>query len=122
MPDCVYCSVAAEDAWVLTALVVAVPHPAPLASCHVTVAPRRHVPAFYDLDVQEQRAVWDTLALLRERISGSLTVEGFDVGFADADGPDGHTFIHLIPRIPGESWDRPTGVEWVDLGSETGSH
>ena len=83
------------------------------------VAPRRHVAAFYDLDVQEQRIIWDLLAQLRERITESLKIEGFDVGFADyptGDEGSGHAFVHLIPRIPGESVQRPRGVEWVDLG------
>jgi diadenosine tetraphosphate (Ap4A) HIT family hydrolase len=85
------------------------------------VAPRRHVGAFYDLDVQEQRMIWDALAQLRLRIKASLNVEGFDVGFADAppnDDGTGHAFVHLIPRIAGENYDKPRGVEWVDLGSQ----
>jgi diadenosine tetraphosphate (Ap4A) HIT family hydrolase len=107
-----------EDAWVLTDYVVAVPHTHPLASCHVVVAPRRHVAAFYDLDVQEQRMIWDALGQLRERIRTSLNVDGFDVGFVDAPPGEegtGHAFVHLIPRIPGESYDKPRGVEWVAL-------
>jgi diadenosine tetraphosphate (Ap4A) HIT family hydrolase len=105
----------------LTEFVVAVPHANPLATCHIIVAPRRHVAAFYDLDVQEQRMIWDALAQLRERIKASLTVEGFDVGFADATAAEngsGHAIVHLIPRVPGETYERPHGVEWVDLGSQ----
>src|ERR1019366_1851813 len=45
---CPYCSVSPEDAWVFTDFVTAKPHPSPLASCHLVVAPRRHVAAFYD--------------------------------------------------------------------------
>jgi len=117
LPDCLYCS-APEDAWVLTDDVVAVPHPTPLASCHVVVAPRRHVPAFYDLDVAEQRRIWDTLSELRRRIKASLNVSGFDVGFADGDpnDPGAHAHIHVIPRIEGDQVELPGGVEWVDLG------
>jgi diadenosine tetraphosphate (Ap4A) HIT family hydrolase len=121
LSNCPICAIASEDAWVLTEFVVAIPHTNPLTSCHVIVAPRRHVGAFYDLDVQEQRMIWDTLALLRTRIKTSLNVEGFDVGFADAPPNDdgaGHAFVHLIPRIAGESYDKPRGVEWVDLGSQ----
>lgn len=63
--------------------------------------------------------IWDALAQLRERITASLNVEGFDVGFADAPAGDpAHALVHLIPRIPGESYDKPRGVEWVDLGSQ----
>lgn len=65
--------------------------------------------------------IWDALAQLRIRIKTSLNVEGFDVGFADAppgDDGTGHAFVHLIPRIAGENYDKPRGVEWVDLGSQ----
>jgi diadenosine tetraphosphate (Ap4A) HIT family hydrolase len=121
LANCLICSIASEDAWVLTEFVVAVPHSSALTSCHVLVAPRRHVATFYDLDVQEQRMIWDALGQLRDRISSSLNVEGYDVGFVDAPaGDDGsaHAYVHLIPRIPGESYEKPRGVEWVDLGSQ----
>src|SRR3954454_16765071 len=113
--SCSYCA-SPEDAWIVTDDVLAVPHPSPLASCHVIVAPRRHVPGFYDLDVGEQRALWDVLRDLRARISASLHVEGFDVGFVEgsADDPDAHTYLHVIPRIAGDHVALPSGVEWVD--------
>jgi diadenosine tetraphosphate (Ap4A) HIT family hydrolase len=104
---------------VSTEYVVAVPHPDPLAACHLIVAPRRHVAAFYDLDVQEQRMLWDALAQLRQRIAASLDVEGFDAGFLDAPvsgDPDFHTLVHLVPRIPGKRRTLSANAEWVDLG------
>jgi diadenosine tetraphosphate (Ap4A) HIT family hydrolase len=121
LATCAYCSVSPEDAWITTEFVVAQPRPGSSAACHVIVAPRRHVAAFYDLDVQEQRMIWHALAELRERITGSLQVEGFDAGFVDAPrGDDGsfHCYVHLIPRIAGESAIRPDGADWVDLGSQ----
>ena len=124
LPTCRYCFIAEDDAWVLTEFVVAFPHPDPLATCHVIVAPRRHVRAFYDLDVQEQRMLWNALGQLRERIMASLNVEGFAAGFVDAAaGDDGsaHAYVHLIPRIPGEWVELPGDAEWVDLGLPEGS-
>jgi diadenosine tetraphosphate (Ap4A) HIT family hydrolase len=119
LSNCPYCFFTAEDAWIFNADVIALPHPAPLASCHVLVAPRRHVPAFYDLDVGEQRHIWDVLGELRKRITLSLHVNGFDVGFVDGrhDDPDAHTYVHVIPRIPGDHVELPSDAEWVDLDS-----
>jgi diadenosine tetraphosphate (Ap4A) HIT family hydrolase len=115
--DCPYCSATTEDAWIINDHAVAIPHPDSSISCHVIVAPRRHVAAFYDLDVQEQRMIWEMLRELRQRISQSLTVEGFDAGFVDVspDSEPAHTHVHLIPRVPGETGDRPAAAEWVDL-------
>jgi|ERR1035441_1755432 diadenosine tetraphosphate (Ap4A) HIT family hydrolase len=121
LSTCPYCSVAPEDAWVCTEFVVAVPHPVPLASCHLIVAPRRHVAAFYDLDVQEQRMIWDAISQLCRRITTSMAVEGFDAGFVDAPvgyEPGFHAYLHLLPRIPGQSVALPSDVEWVDLGRQ----
>ncbi len=64
--------------------------------------------------------IWDTLAILARRIAASFPVEGFDAGFVDA--PDGdeidfHTYVHLVPRIPGRRVTLPGNADWVDLGS-----
>ena len=86
----------------------------------MVVAPRRHVAAFYDLDVQEQRMIWNALAQLRQRIAPPLSVEGFDAGFVDApagDELDFHTHVHLVPRIAGQEVALPRDAEWVDLGA-----
>lgn len=121
MPPCQYCSVAPDDVWVSTEFVVAVPHPNPIVACHLIVAPRRHVAAFYDLDVQEQRMMWDALAQLSQRITTSIEVEGFYAGFVDAplgDELDFHTYVHLVPRMPGQKVALLAEGEWVDLGSQ----
>jgi len=115
LPTCLYCDVLPEEAWIITDDAVALPHPTPLTACHVLVAPRRHVLNFYDLDVHEQRMVWNLVADIQKRISAALKVDGFDVGFADstAEAP-GHAHIHVVPRPPGETLALPAGVEWVD--------
>ena len=118
LPDCLYCSTPVDDAWIVNEHAVAIPHPDSKTSCHVVIAPRRHVAAFYDLDVQEQRAIWDLLRELQRRIAESFVVQGFDAGFVDvrSGAEPAHTHVHLIPRIAGESVERSTGAEWVDLG------
>jgi diadenosine tetraphosphate (Ap4A) HIT family hydrolase len=119
LPDCPYCSAAPEDAWITNDHAVAIPRPDSRISCHVVIAPRRHVAAFYDLDVEEQRVIWEMLRELRQRISQTITVEGFDAGFVDvpAGSEPAHTHVHLIPRVRGESQELPEGAEWVDLSA-----
>jgi diadenosine tetraphosphate (Ap4A) HIT family hydrolase len=101
--------------------VVALPHPIPVSPCHLIVAPRRHVAAFYDLDVQEQRMIWEAISELCRRISASVAVEGFDAGFVDAPVSrqlDFHAYLHLVSRIPGPRVVLPSDAEWVDLGPQ----
>jgi diadenosine tetraphosphate (Ap4A) HIT family hydrolase len=116
LSNCPYCSASLEDAWIVNEHAVALPAPNAGASCHVIVAPRRHVPAFYDLDVQEQRVIWDMLRELRQRISRSLDVDKFDAGFVDARAGEepAHTHVHLVPRVGGQT-ARPAAAEWVAL-------
>jgi diadenosine tetraphosphate (Ap4A) HIT family hydrolase len=85
----------------------------------MVVAPRRHVVAFYDLDVGEQRYIWDVLSILRERISATLKVDGFDVGISDGaeNDPDAHAVVHLVPRLAGAKVVLPADIEWVVLDS-----
>jgi diadenosine tetraphosphate (Ap4A) HIT family hydrolase len=118
---CSFCTVSPDEAWIQTDFVVAVPHPSPIAPCHMVVAPRRHVAAFYDLDVQEQQLLWAVVQELRKRISTALKTDGFEVGFADGEG-SWHMHIHVIPRIPGEHLALPRDVEWVDLDKDSAGH
>ena len=93
---------------------MALPHPEPVTACHMVVIPRRHVAAFYDLDVQEQRVVWELVTEIRKRISTGLIVKGFEVGFVD--GPrngENHAHVQVIPRTDGDGVVLPDGVEWV---------
>ena len=83
------------------------------------VAPRRHVPGFYDLDVHEQRLVWSVVEEIRNRIASALKVDGFDVGFAEGrKDSTAHVHIHVVPRTPGEQVELPPDIEWV---SEAGA-
>jgi len=115
--ECPYCSIAPEDAWIATENAVAVPHSKPLTPFHVVIVPRRHVAAFYDLDVQEQRTIWAMVEAVRARISASLNVVGFDIGFEDTSPNDetpGHALVHVVPRPAGKRVTLPAGIEWVD--------
>ena len=119
LATCLYCAPAPEDTWILTEDVVAVPHPSPYTAFHVVVASLRHVTAFYDLDVGEQRSLWDVIGMLRERIAATLPVTGFDVGFQDAgaEEPDAHAVVHLMPRVTGAPVRLPGDIDWVVLDS-----
>jgi diadenosine tetraphosphate (Ap4A) HIT family hydrolase len=119
LKNCPYCDPASEDAWILTEDVMAVPHPSPFAAFHIVVAPRRHVTAFYDLDVGEQRGIWDVIGVLRDRICGTLPVTGFDIGFQDApvDEPDAHAVIHVMPRMADAPARLPGNIDWIILDS-----
>ena len=115
---CTICQVAPEDIWMSTNLVVAVPHADPIAPGHLVLAPRRHVANFYDLELVEQRALWNALSELCERIGATLDVSSFHAGFVDCTSGEQacfHTYIHLVPRVAQQPLSLPGGAEWVKL-------
>jgi ATP adenylyltransferase len=115
LSDCPYCALTPEEAWIATEDAIAFPHPHPLATCHMVVAPRRHVPTLYALDVAEQQELWSLVTEIRTRLARSMRLDGFHLGFVDSpDGEESHAFVHVVPRVSGESVVLPAGIEWVD--------
>ena len=111
--------VAPEEAWIATGGAFAIPHPEPLATCHMVVAPRRHVTSLYALDAVEQHEIWALVNEIRTRLARSMRIDGFHLGFVDFPEDSGsHAFVHVVPHIAGEPVDLPAGVEWVDPGGQ----
>ncbi len=85
----------------------------------MVVAPRRHVSSLYALDVAEQQEIWALVTEIRSRLARSMRVDGFHLGFVDfPEDDENHAFVHVVPRVAGESVDLPAGIEWVDPGGQ----
>ena len=114
---CPFCAHSPENTWAVSDDAIALRPAAPIVTGHITVAPRRHVGSFYDLDVQEQRAVWNLVGSVKAEIARSLGIATFRVGFADAErGTDGHAVVHVVPNASGEFLQLPESIEWVADG------
>lgn len=119
LTDCPYCSVSSDDARLSNELALALPAVPPLARFHFVIVPKRHAGAFYDLDVQEQRAIWSIIGESQQRLSKEMPMLGLDIGFQDSDDGSGHALVHIVPRLEGQTVQLTPGVEWVF--SESGS-
>ncbi len=75
------------------------------------VAPSRHVAGFYDLDVEEQRGLWNLVSEVRRHVMATLLVKSTSIGFEDGEENQGHTHIHVVPHRAG--LQLPGGIEWV---------
>lgn len=114
MPDsCPYCSISREDAWFSNDHAKAMPHRQPVSRFHFVIASARHVQAFYDLDVQEQRAIWGIVGDIQKRLAAEMRLEGFHIGFEDCPSSEDHAVVHVIPGIAGEHLQLPAEIEWV---------
>ena len=102
---------APEDAWIGSELAIGLPHPRPFAPLHLVIAPTRHVAAFYDLDVQEQGAIWVLIGAIKDR----LDVLDVDIGFEDGRSEEDHALVHVLPRIPAQPVKLPPGIDWVTV-------
>jgi diadenosine tetraphosphate (Ap4A) HIT family hydrolase len=88
-------------------------HPQPLMKFHFVIAPTRHVAAFYDLDVQEQGAIWVIIGEIEKRLASTMKLAGVDIGFEDGVTERDHAHVHLVPRTAERTITLPQGVEWV---------
>jgi diadenosine tetraphosphate (Ap4A) HIT family hydrolase len=81
--------------------------------------PTRHVPDFFELSADEQHAVWQRVAEVRQRLAQDFAPAGFNVGL-NAGSAAGqtvpHAHVHVIPRYDGDVSDPRGGVRWVIPG------
>jgi diadenosine tetraphosphate (Ap4A) HIT family hydrolase len=83
------------------------------------VVPTRHVSDFFELSADEQHAVWQRVAEVRQRLAQGFARAGFNVGL-NAGSAAGqtvpHAHVHVIPRYDGDVTDPRGGVRWVIPG------
>lgn len=89
------------------------PNPHPVARFHILIVPSRHVAAFYDLDVQEQHAIWEIIGEIQQKLSGEMKLLGVDIGFQDGHSEQDHAHVHVVPRTNGPAVLLPRDIEWV---------
>ena len=88
----------------------------PVADGHTLVVPRKHVASIYNLNSEEQKAVWNMVAAVRERLVNLGGSSGFTIGVNDgltAGQTIDHAHVHVIPRRAGDVQDPRGGIRWV---------
>lgn len=108
----------------------------PVTPGHTLIVPKRHIASFFEASKEEQAAMFELLAEMRERLisqpfslsesgetnqnsenAGSFSVpDGFNVGINDGAAAGQtvmHMHIHLIPRYANDTSDPRGGVRWI---------
>jgi diadenosine tetraphosphate (Ap4A) HIT family hydrolase len=88
----------------------------PVSPGHALIVSRRHVANLFDLNAEEQQALWSLLPLVKESIDPKYKPTAYNVGVnvgADAGQTVGHVHVHVIPRYSGDVADPRGGVRWV---------
>lgn len=88
----------------------------PISPGHALIIPKRHVASFFELTVEEQRAMLELLAEIRQKLLVERNPDGFNIGINDGAAAGQtvmHLHIHLIPRYAGDQLDPRGGVRWI---------
>ncbi len=78
----------------------------PVSPGHSLVIPKRHVGSFFEVSVEERRALLELLNQAKQSVQAQSHLDGFNIGIND--GPAAgqtvpHLHTHLIPRYRGRS-------------------
>lgn len=115
-PTCPFCSLDHGRQWIENEHAVAFADAYPVTGGHTLVIPRRHVASIYELTGEEQSAVWDLVAEVRQRLLTGLKPDGFNIGVndgIDAGQTIEHAHVHVIPRRKGDVPDPRGGIRWI---------
>ncbi len=88
----------------------------PVSKGHRLVVPRRHVASLFDLDPEEQAAIWMLVEQAQQAVRDELHPDGVNIGLNDgyaAGQTVMHAHVHVIPRYAGDVADPRGGVRWV---------
>ena len=99
----------------------------PVTPGHMLIIPKRHIASFFEASRDEQTAILDLLAEMRQLLLNpsqppfakgrSLQIpDGFNIGINDgiaAGQTVMHLHMHLIPRYAGDAADPRGGVRWI---------
>jgi diadenosine tetraphosphate (Ap4A) HIT family hydrolase len=88
----------------------------PISPGHSLIVPKRHISSYFEATKEEQTAMLDLLAEMRERLLAEHNAEGFNIGINDGAAAGQtvmHLHIHLIPRYADDMEDPRGGVRWI---------
>ena len=114
MNDCELCTPA--EVLFETPLAYVRPDGNSLSKGHVIVVPKRHVESFFDMNAQEQAAVFELLHKTQKSLQALHKPDGYNIGVnvGKAAGQSRmHVHVHLIPRYTGDVPDPAGGVRRV---------
>jgi diadenosine tetraphosphate (Ap4A) HIT family hydrolase len=114
--SCPFCSIDPSRIAFSSDLVIAIWDGFPVSPGHLLIIPRRHSPAWSNLDSAEKAALWSAVDVGQTVISQRFRPDGFNVGFNESEAAGQtvfHFHLHVIPRYAGDVADPRGGVRHV---------
>lgn len=116
MNSCQFCTPNQSVILLANDRALAIPDAYPVTAGHTLIVPKRHIMSFFEASKEEQTALFDLVAKMRQLILQDRQPDGFNIGINDgiaAGQTVMHLHIHLIPRYAGDTEDPRGGVRWI---------
>ena len=118
--DCPFCKIG-EHVEVLckTDIAMAILDSFPISPGHTLVIPKRHIPDYFDLTVEEQNELWQLVNRCKMILQDRFHPDGFNIGINVGEMAGQsifHVHIHLIPRYKGDVKNPKGGVRHIIPG------
>lgn len=115
-PTCPFCNLDKSRVILANDHAIAFHDGFPVTPGHTLIVPKRHIASFFEATRDEQTALLDLLAEMRQLLLAELSPDGFNIGINDGAAAGQtvmHLHIHLIPRYAGDTDDPRGGVRWI---------
>lgn len=116
LTDCPFCNLNNSRIIQSNTHAIAIYDGYPISPGHCLVIPKQHIASFFEATREEQTAILDLLAEIREFLKKEHNPDGFNIGINDGSAAGQtvmHLHIHLIPRYSGDMPDPRGGVRWI---------
>jgi superfamily II DNA or RNA helicase/diadenosine tetraphosphate (Ap4A) HIT family hydrolase/HKD family nuclease len=117
--QCPFCAVTPDQLLYTDNLVVGLEDAFPVSVGHALVAPRRHVPSWFDATREERIALVDAIEYMKDAIERTHRPDGYNIGVnvgRAAGQTVFHLHVHVIPRYTGDLTDPRGGIRAVIPG------
>jgi len=126
-PTCPFCTTDTSTIILSNVHAIAIYDDHPVTPGHTLIVPKRHIASFFEATKEEQAAMFDLLAEMRQLLLKQSPLpfanaesfsrpDGFNVGINDGAAAGQtvmHLHIHLIPRYTNDTEDPRGGVRWI---------
>ena len=114
--DCRFCNPDVSTILMANDHAIAIHDLYPVTPGHTLIMPKRHIVSYFEATRDEQAALLDLVAAMRQALLAERRPDGFNIGINDGQAAGQtvmHLHIHLIPRYAGDTDDPRGGVRWI---------
>lgn len=112
--SCVFCAL--TDYLAENELAYAVYDKYPVNPGHVLIIPKRHMAEYFELNTDEESAIWSLLREAKAKVERIHRPDGWNIGINNGKAAGQtvfHLHVHLIPRYAGDVEAPEGGVRGV---------